>query len=182
LGSIAEADRATAFAELERNIIAERIKAGLRTAKLKGHKPGRKIGPKGPIRVYTVASTKGHCNWRDEMKQWLLLLFVLMLLRTPSYEQEINHATTVEQCRADQKLWLAKLEGSGGALDVSFVELNAWGQEMSACGVVDSQFKIQYYNTAAEIQSEDVVRFLAFISRHDLYQRFVTEDKQGKRR
>ena len=39
-----------AFAEFERNIIAEHIKAGLRTAKLKGHKLGRKIGPEGSSR------------------------------------------------------------------------------------------------------------------------------------
>lgn len=40
-----------AFAEFERNIIAERIEAGLRTARAKGHRPGRKIDPvKGPSR------------------------------------------------------------------------------------------------------------------------------------
>lgn len=41
-----------AFAEFERNIIAERIDAGLRTARAKGHKPGRKIDVKrGPSRT-----------------------------------------------------------------------------------------------------------------------------------
>jgi DNA invertase Pin-like site-specific DNA recombinase len=39
-------------AELERDIIAERIKAGLRHARAKGHIPGRKIDPKkGPSRT-----------------------------------------------------------------------------------------------------------------------------------
>lgn len=39
-------------AELERDLIAERIKAGLRNAKAKGHAPGRKIDPaKGPSRT-----------------------------------------------------------------------------------------------------------------------------------
>lgn len=39
-------------AELERDIIAERIKAGLRHARAKGHVPGRKIDPnKGPSRT-----------------------------------------------------------------------------------------------------------------------------------
>lgn len=39
-------------AELERDLIAERIKAGLRHARAKGHIPGRKIDPeKGPSRT-----------------------------------------------------------------------------------------------------------------------------------
>jgi DNA invertase Pin-like site-specific DNA recombinase len=41
-----------AFAEFERDVIAERIKAGLRNAKAKGHVPGPKIDPrKGPSRT-----------------------------------------------------------------------------------------------------------------------------------
>lgn len=41
-----------AIAELERDIITERINAGLRHARAKGHRPGRKIDPKrGPSRT-----------------------------------------------------------------------------------------------------------------------------------
>jgi DNA invertase Pin-like site-specific DNA recombinase len=40
------------FAEFERDVIAERIRAGLKNAKAKGHVPGRKIDPKaGPSRT-----------------------------------------------------------------------------------------------------------------------------------
>jgi len=40
------------FAEFERDVIAERIRAGLRMAKSKGHLPGPKIDPKkGPSRT-----------------------------------------------------------------------------------------------------------------------------------
>lgn len=40
------------FAEFERDVIAERIRAGLRNAKAKGHLPGRKIDPRrGPSRT-----------------------------------------------------------------------------------------------------------------------------------
>jgi DNA invertase Pin-like site-specific DNA recombinase len=47
-------------AELERDIIAERIKAGLRNARAKGHQPGRKIDPvKGPSR--TTLWRRGKC-------------------------------------------------------------------------------------------------------------------------
>jgi DNA invertase Pin-like site-specific DNA recombinase len=41
-----------AFAEFERNVIAERTKEGLKLARAKGHRPGRKIDPaKGPSRT-----------------------------------------------------------------------------------------------------------------------------------
>lgn len=41
-----------AFAEFERNIIAERIHAGLKSARAKGHRPGPKIDAKhGPSRM-----------------------------------------------------------------------------------------------------------------------------------
>jgi len=39
-----------AVAELERSLIIERIKAGLKKAEAAEHKPGRKIGAKGPSR------------------------------------------------------------------------------------------------------------------------------------
>lgn len=43
-------------------------------------------------------------------KLWLLLVMV-----TPPqliHAQEVKHATTVEQCRADRKLWLSMVGGS----------------------------------------------------------------------
>jgi DNA invertase Pin-like site-specific DNA recombinase len=40
-----------AVAELERSLIVERIKSGLRHARAKGHIPGPKIGAKGPSRT-----------------------------------------------------------------------------------------------------------------------------------
>ena len=43
-----------AFAEFERNIIAERIRAGLRTAKLKGHTVARVQGDYEVVRVKVV--------------------------------------------------------------------------------------------------------------------------------
>jgi DNA invertase Pin-like site-specific DNA recombinase len=36
--------------ELERSLIIERIKAGLKKAEAAGHRPGRKIGAAGPSR------------------------------------------------------------------------------------------------------------------------------------
>lgn len=49
-----------AIAEFERNLIAERIAAGLRAARAKGHRPGRKIDPqRGPSRTTLWRQAKG---------------------------------------------------------------------------------------------------------------------------
>jgi hypothetical protein len=46
-------------------------------------------------------------------KLWLLLLMVTPLQLIQA--QEVKHATTAAQCRADQKLWFSKL-GPPGAV------------------------------------------------------------------
>jgi len=51
-----------AFAEFERNIIAERIRAGLKHAKAKGRLPGPKVDPaKGPSRTTIWRRGRGKC-------------------------------------------------------------------------------------------------------------------------
>jgi len=47
-----------AVAELERSLIIERIKAGLKKAAKEGHRPGPKIGAKGPSRSTLWRRTK----------------------------------------------------------------------------------------------------------------------------
>jgi len=49
------------FAEFERDVIAERIRAGLKNAKAKGHLPGRKIDPKRGASRTTV--------WREKQRK-----------------------------------------------------------------------------------------------------------------
>jgi len=46
-------------------------------------------------------------------KLWPLLLLVIPLQSIHAQDQ---HAPTVEQCRADQRLWLSELEGPQGLL------------------------------------------------------------------
>jgi hypothetical protein len=62
------------------------------------------------------------------------------------HSQEVQHAPTVEQCRADQRLWLSKLEGPDGT-NVTFRELRGWILEMFDCERVDPEFRVRYYNT-----------------------------------
>src|SRR5262249_29179002 len=59
---------------------------------------------------------------------WLLVLVLVSVGIVGS--QEVKHAPTVEQCRADQRLWLSKLEQVNDKPDpiwpVSFKELMKW--------------------------------------------------------
>jgi len=107
------------------------------------------------------------------------LALMLAFLVGTSLAQEVKHAPTVEQCRADQKLWLSKVEDPS-ASESSRV-LDGWGTEMIECLTVDPTFENRYYNTAAEIHSEQLSRVVNFLSRHNLYTQFLHEDQAGKR-
>jgi hypothetical protein len=112
---------------------------------------------------------------------WLLVLVLVSFNLLGS--QEVQHAPTVELCRADQKLWLSKLEepGNTSLANVTFYELNGWSKEMSDCEKVDPEFHFRYYNTLGEANSEQVLRLTDFLRRHNLWDQFIAEDLQGKR-
>ncbi len=66
------------------------------------------------------------------MKRFALLVVIFASLA--SYQQEVRHAPTVEQCRADQKLWLSRLEDTGvtdPTVNISFKELSGWLHQMA---------------------------------------------------
>ena len=73
-----------------------------------------------------------------------------------AWSQEVKDAPTVEQCRADQKLWMAKLERTApadGLANFSFGELVGWKGEMMECRDGDPEFQNQYVSTMSEISS-----------------------------
>jgi hypothetical protein len=116
------------------------------------------------------------------MKRLWLLVLVLVSFNSLG-SQEVKHAPTVEQCRADQKLWLSKLEepNDAGTSNVSFNELSAWGTEMGDCATVDPSLSSRYRNTETEAAYGRLTRLENFISRHKLIDQFIAEDLQGKR-
>ena len=100
-------------------------------------------------------------------------------------QTQVKHALTVEQCRADQKLWKARLEQQPalvGIANVSFNELSAWASEMADCGSVDPQFAWPYFNTLEEARTDLLIREQNFLARHNLWGQFIAEDAQGKGR
>jgi hypothetical protein len=115
------------------------------------------------------------------MKTLCLLLAIAVPLQ--SIHAQAEHAPTVTQCRADQRLWFSKL-GTPDNLDVanvSFTELDDWRLEMGACFVVDPDLRPQYANTISEIYHTMFNRAEDFLARHDLFDEFITEDEKGCR-
>ena len=99
-------------------------------------------------------------------------------------QAQVHHAAMVKQCRADQKLWKAKLEQQPaltGIANVSFNELSAWVSEMADCSSVDPEFSWQYCNTDEEARTDLLIREQNFLARHNLWGQFIAEDAQGKR-
>jgi hypothetical protein len=155
------------------------------------------------IRQQVLASARGHWNDHDAggyerfrsrldgqlrnlegkgtmNKLWLLLLMVIPLQLV--HAQQVHHAPTVEQCRADQRLWFSKLEDNSVPMSVSFMELSRWYSEMRDCANVDPDSAARYQYTISEIIAEQADRYAHFIERHHLYGQFLAEDAQGKDR
>jgi len=109
----------------------------------------------------------------------LILAFAVVLLAA-SLTGQVEHAPTVAECQADQRLWLADLEGQREHLP-GFAVLGEWNHEMDNCQKVDTDNRWKYYNTSGEVDAEKLVRLINFLNRHDLYQKFKEEDAAGKR-
>jgi len=59
--------------------------------------------------------------------------------------------------------------------------MRAWSEEMGQCLDVDPGNRFKYYNTGAEINSDEMIRLRHFLDRHDLMEKFFEEDAAGKR-
>jgi len=110
-----------------------------------------------------------------------LLILVVM---TASLVGQVEHAPTVAQCQADQRLWLAKIEADANGDKTglpNIYTMRAWGVEMTQCRDVDPSNHSKYYNTEAEIATDEMLRLRHFLDRHDLMEKFFEEDAAGKR-
>jgi hypothetical protein len=111
------------------------------------------------------------------MKRYLA--FAILIL-TASLAGQVEHAPTVAQCQADQRLWLAKVEGSSSQLP-EYNVLVKWVSEMGDCAKVDHDNNVEYYNVEAEVTAEEQIRLSHFLDRRSLWQQFIAEDAAGKR-
>jgi len=92
----------------------------------------------------------------------------------------VKHAPTIEQCRADQRLWVAKLEHTTAFMPETIDALTGWTDEMYDCMSVDPENRIRYYNVTGEIWAAKSRRLVNFLLRHDLYDKFIEEDSAGR--
>jgi hypothetical protein len=107
-------------------------------------------------------------------------LLILGIFVLAAVGQDVEHAPTVAQCQADQGLWISEL------LDDTYPKpdidvLQKWTREMRDCKKVDPEHKVDYYNTVGDIDSEELLRMVHFINRHNLLAEFKAEDAAGKR-
>jgi len=121
------------------------------------------------------------------MKYFLILAVVMATSLTVGWganqdaNQEVEHAPTVAQCQADQRLWMADLEEADSKQLPTFHVLTKWADEMTDCEKVDPDNKWGYYNTLTEIGAEKRTRLVNFLDRHGLWDKFKQEDEAGKR-
>jgi hypothetical protein len=66
----------------------------------------------------------------------VLMGFMGLFFAWKTQAQEVKHAPTVEQCRADQRLWLDKLENTSETIE-DYRTLGQWAHEMHECESVD---------------------------------------------
>jgi hypothetical protein len=113
------------------------------------------------------------------MKRQRLLVLVCLIL-TASLVGQVEHAPTVAQCQADQRLWFSEIEGESSTLP-KYDVLSEWAIEMGECKTVDPANFDKYYNLHGEIDAERALRMMHFIERHGLWTQFKAEDAAGKR-
>jgi hypothetical protein len=105
-----------------------------------------------------------------------LIVFVFVFV---AVGQEVQHAPTVAQCQADQRLWGHALAHPENLPD--FVALEERASEMVDCGRVDPQDQPEYELTAATIYAQIEARMLHYLQRHNMLADFKAEDAAGKR-
>ena len=110
-----------------------------------------------------------------------LITIGLLLAAQAAISQTIQHAPSIQQCRADQSVWLNQLETDGNLPSVNARTLYEWAHEMEQCQQVDSLNLWKYQTTESESHIAFSRRLMSFVQRHNLWAQFVREDQAGAR-
>ena len=95
---------------------------------------------------------------------------------------QVEHAPTVAQCQADQRLWLSKLEVLPPDTNLpAFATLRQWSSEMGDYKEIDPKNGWEYFNVQSESNTIQAARMLRFLKRQHLWDKFVEEDAAGER-
>lgn len=109
------------------------------------------------------------------------VLAAAVLIVAPAFAQDVKHAPTTEQSRADYRLWFSKLEDPRGTDAFTQEVLGQWYGEMGDCVAVDPAYDWHYVNVQSEICAERSLRMQHFLKRHNLIEQYVSEDQAGAR-
>lgn len=112
------------------------------------------------------------------MKRCLVLGWLVL---TASLTGQVEHAPTVAQCQADERLWISYVEHKKDEDLPPLTVLSDWTLEMEDCQKVDRENGRLYFNLSSEILALRLTRMSHFLARHALYKQFIDEDAAGKR-
>jgi hypothetical protein len=105
-----------------------------------------------------------------------LTMLVLSMFLTTGATAQVQHAPTVEQCRADYAVWnMEHLDAT------SYHVLDERMHEMGNCNVVDPAHTDDYDLLGLRQSTELHNRLVDFLTRHNLSSQFVVEDAKGLR-
>lgn len=117
-----------------------------------------------------------------------LVTLVLSLGAIPSVvdSSQLEHAPTIEQCRADGAVWRAEQDNNANRNTLFLPEPGVpeiWNrrEELSKCLVVDTSRKDYYQMVMWGLDLEYRQRLEHFLVRHNLESQFAQEDTAGKR-
>ncbi|HEY1659701.1 MAG TPA: hypothetical protein VGG14_15210 [Candidatus Sulfotelmatobacter sp.] len=121
------------------------------------------------------------------MKNLELTFILFIVLAASAAGQDIQHAPSVEQCRADNRLWRSLDDRSNGFNEFTTRQLMGMAGEMQRCAAVDPRFGDPdgggdtYWNMSMELHSAVFGRYMHFVNRHGLGPQFDEEDAKGAR-
>jgi hypothetical protein len=114
------------------------------------------------------------------MKCYLAFAVLILTASLAGQVEQIEHAPTVAQCQADQRLWDYQITNQAEKLPDIKV-LQKWNREMGECESIDPSNKLPYFVTVDEVDGEMLIRMMHYLQRHDTLKEFVHEDEAGKR-
>lgn len=115
------------------------------------------------------------------MKYVLALALLFMPFASVAQDSAVEHAPTTAQCRADQALWRDRLSGDASASTPTYTTIRKLPGEMNDCASVDPSHSDAYLVVAGLAAAGMARREFDFLTRHNLFTQFVTEDNQGMR-
>lgn len=98
-----------------------------------------------------------------------------------STQDSVQHAPTIEQCRADEAVWTSKINSKWDMSDLNFPSLETQANEMDQCRVIDPQGALGYFAVEALTRDFAERRMGNFLQRHNLGKQFLDEDAAGQR-